>query len=145
MYVYLIDFTFELLLNFIKTNQTLLKMKLKLLSSFLLFSIFIFKAFSHTGKDTLTVQSVNKPEKTAFYQLDELDSKFPLSGQNFRITSEPDFTFENLKSEYKTDAEIFNNRAEASASFEEIVKKGKWIETLSNEDVNTLPVGIKHD
>src|SRR5690606_42045434 len=87
MYVYLIDFTFELLLNFIKTNQTLLKMKLKLLSSFLLFSIFIFKAFSHTGKDTLTVQSVSRPEKTAFYQLDELYSKFPLPGQDFRLSS----------------------------------------------------------
>src|SRR5690606_21074529 len=119
--------------------------KLKLLSSFLLFSIFIFKAFSHTGKDTLTVQSVSKPEKTAFYQLDELDSKFPLPGQDFRLSSEPEFTFENIKNEYKTGPSINSLRTEALSKFEEIDKEGKWIETLSNEDVSTLPVGIKHD
>src|SRR5690606_11560940 len=120
-------------------------MKLKLLSYFLLFFAFIFKAFPHTGKDTLVVQGINKPEETTFYQLDELDSKFPLSDQDFRITSEPEFTFENLKTEYKTGSEIYNNRTEASSSFEEIEKEGKWIATLSNDDVSTLPVGIKHD
>src|SRR5690606_26186201 len=120
-------------------------MRLKLLSSFLLFFTFLFKAFPHTGKDTLIVKDVSKPEKATFFQLDELDSKFPISEKDFRIASEPEFTFENIKNEYKTGPSIESLRTEALSKFEEIDKEGKWVETLSNEDVNTLPVGVKHD
>ncbi|WBU89250.1 hypothetical protein [Cellulophaga omnivescoria] len=53
------------------------------------------------------------------------------------------FNFKNIKEEFPTPKAIINDRNEAAAVLEEIDLKDTWVNTLSNNDIVTLPVGIK--
>ncbi|MCL5244263.1 hypothetical protein M4I21_00475 [Cellulophaga sp. 20_2_10] len=53
------------------------------------------------------------------------------------------FSFQNIKNEFPVPTPILNDRNEAAAVLEEIDLNDTWVNTLSNNDIVTLPVGIK--
>lgn len=124
----------------------------------LLLLIFLigFNSFGLESKsDSLTI-SGKKPEKSqpihsindfsigSYVELPELDKKFPRT-KNFKISSSPDFTFQNLKKEFSSSISSVNDaRAEAQASFKEIDSTGRWVASFANENIQVLPVGVKH-
>ncbi|WP_109852755.1 hypothetical protein [Aquimarina sp. AU58] len=103
------------------------------------------------GKDSLTVKTDKREkvvtENTAiskFVKFPELDKKFPLKN-TIDISYAPEFTFSNIKKEYNAPGELVNQgKEEAKVGFEEIDKEGKWVTSFSNEDIQTLPVGVKY-
>ncbi len=124
-------------------------MNIRLQYGLLFFCIFSFNlhVYSKTGKDTITVVNTSTLKSTSNIKvLHDLDEKFPVKDFKYTTTfSKPEFSFENIKSEYVVNDAILKDRDEALASFDEIESGDKWVSTLTNDDVRTLPVGIKHD
>lgn len=92
-----------------------------------------------------TVKADNPLEnKTQLFHFPELDKKFPIKNIINKVTS-PEFTFQNLKNEFKTSvASVNDSKSEAKAGFNEIDSTGRWISSFNNENIQVLPVGIKH-
>ncbi len=109
-------------------------------------------AIYSSGGDTLTVKNTsngrmlkkNEPISQSFH-FPEIDKKFPLKKNIHTIAAGPEFTFDNIHKEFPMMPEIVNDaRSEAAQGFKEIDSTGKWISSFSNEDIQVLPVGIKH-
>ncbi|WP_233195807.1 hypothetical protein [Aquimarina sp. MAR_2010_214] len=125
-------------------------MKIKVLLILLWIVPTLLYPFSN-GKDSLTVKT-DKGEKLVtestaipkFATFPELDKKFPL--RNVKdVYYAPEFTFSNIQKEYSAPGEsVEKGRKEAKAGFEEIEKEEKWVTSFSNEDIQTLPVGVKY-
>ncbi len=78
------------------------------------------------------------------FHFPELDKKFPLKS-NINSISSPEFTFDNIAKEFPQMPEsIVDARSQAERGFKEIDSTGKWISSFSNEDIQVLPVGVKH-
>ncbi|TSE05631.1 hypothetical protein [Aquimarina algiphila] len=123
-------------------------MKIKLLLLVICFvSLNSFNLYSNE-KDSLSLKKNTHPtseQKTAqFVQFPELDKKFPIENLVNKITL-PEFTFANLKNEFRAPVTSVNDsRSEAEKGFNEIDSTGRWISSFRNEDIQVLPVGIKH-
>lgn len=121
-------------------------MKIKLLLLLCCVGLYSSNLSAHE-KDSLSVKKdnpVEEEEKSEFFQLPELDKKFPIQNLVNKIVS-PEFTFDNLKKEFPLPVTSVNDaRSEAKAGFNEIDSTGRWISTFRNEDIQVLPVGIKH-
>lgn len=114
-----------------------------------MYLLYISNLYSHTIKDTIFSKSIDTISYANTGQnlkaLDNLDNKFPLNNFKYTTINKPEFSFDKIKNEYIVDDEIYKDRNFASASFKEIESDDKWVASLSNEDISTLPVGIKHD
>ncbi len=98
-------------------------------------------------KDTLSTRTTNPVEEivtnTNFVHFPELDKKFPIQ-KSVNIVSSPEFTFDNIKSEFPAMSnDIEKSKSEAKKGFREIDSTGRWIGSFRNEDIQVLPVGIK--
>lgn len=96
-------------------------------------------------KDSLHIKnkaSLNKNEPTKYVSFPELDEKFPTS--DFLNFSSQDFTFKKVEEIYPVDDKIIEARKEAQTGFLEIEENKKWISSFGNEDIQELPIGIKH-
>ncbi|SHJ48291.1 hypothetical protein [Aquimarina spongiae] len=117
-------------------------MKIILLKTFILFLVTIF-CYGSPG-DTLSVKksqsanSINPKEfVTSFFQFPELDNKFPFNHQVHR--------YDDLRKEiYEMPDTVNDAKSEAIEGFKEIDSTGKWISSFGTEDIQVLPVGIKH-
>ncbi len=118
----------------------------------LLFWLIVTQLYSHTSTITDSLVVKNNVENITkntiavkeLFHFPELDKKFPLH-QKKSVAILPEFTFPNIRNEYPASSELINEgKQEAKAGFEEIEKSGKWITSFSNENIQTLPVGIKH-
>ena len=80
-------------------------------------------------------------------QLNNLDNKFPIKKliNKSLVSSNQLFSFNNIASEYPLLSNEKEPRGEGKATFEEITNDGKWIDSFSSEDVQSLPVGIKKE
>ncbi len=67
----------------------------------------------------------------------------PISYKNHQ--TEASFSFANMKTEFPTPTAILNDRNEALAVMDKIEEGGTWLNKISNEDMVSLPVGVKHD
>ncbi len=122
-------------------------MKIKLLLLVCSVSIYSFSLFANE-KDSLSVKNnnpkVEEQNTSKFVHFSELDKKFPIQKLVNKITS-PEFTFSNIRNEFPVTATSVNDsRSEAKAGFKEIDSTGRWISSFRNEDIQVLPVGIKH-
>jgi len=58
---------------------------------------------------------------------------------------EDQFSFEHIKKEFPETFKDKNNRQEAKVNLDEIARDNKWVDSFSNEDIQTLPVGIQKE
>lgn len=108
-------------------------------------------ALYSSGGDSLSIKTHKKKHSynegktvSQFFQFPDIDKKFPIDNliNNLKI---PDFTFDNIEKEFPQTNEVINDtKLEAAEGFKEIDSTGKWITSFSNEDIQVLPVGIKH-
>ncbi len=121
-------------------------MNIKLPLLLFLCSIHLFGAVEKT-KDSLRVATQTTPATqvaAAYVQLPEMDQKFPRE-ETFEVHAEPTFSFDALRTEFAGVNAMANDaRAEAKASFKEIDSTGRWISSFGNENIQVLPVGVKH-
>ena len=125
-------------------------MNIRLQYGLLFLCIFSFNlhVYSKTGKDTIAVDNTSTLKSTSnINALQELDEKFPTRGFKYdnSIFFQPDFTFQKIKEEFGSNKEISLSRKFADDSFKEIEEKDHWVSSFTNDDVSTLPVGLKHD
>ncbi len=123
-------------------------MKIKLLLLLWCISFNSFYLIASGEKDSLSVKNnnpvVEEENTSGFVHFPELDKKFPIQKSFTKITS-PEFTFKNLKNEFPAATEMVNDsKSEAKAGFKEIDSTGRWVSSFRNEDIQVLPVGIKH-
>ncbi|MBL0683260.1 hypothetical protein [Aquimarina mytili] len=122
-------------------------MKIKLL--LLLWCLSLNSFFLIAGeKDSLSVRNTNPVEEnkintSQFVHFPELDKKFPIQ-KSINIDSSPDFTFDNLKREFPASAIIADSKKEAEEGFKKIDSADSWISSFGTEDMQSLPVGVKH-
>src|SRR5690606_13592411 len=78
--------------------------------------------------------------------LENLNLDFPIQEQAFKYASseQAEFTFNSIYSEYPVSENINNKRGEAIGSFDEIESRNSWVTSVNNEDISTLPIGVKH-
>ncbi|MEW7291726.1 hypothetical protein [Aquimarina sp. 2304DJ70-9] len=124
-----------------------MKIKLLLLLWCLSFNSFYLAA---SEKDSLSVRKTNpvKEEKTTsstseFVHFPELDKKFPIQ-KSINIVSAPEFTFGNIRKEFPAATAITDSKEEAEAGFKKIDSADSWISSFGTEDMQSLPVGVKH-
>ncbi|WP_103068654.1 hypothetical protein [Aquimarina sediminis] len=122
-------------------------MKIKLLLLLWCVGLYSFNLFAGE-KDSLSIKKNNPIEEeqkiSKFVHLPELDKKFPVHNLINKIAL-PEFTFDNIKNEFPAPVASVNDaRSEAKAGFREIDSTGRWVSSFSNEDIQVLPVGIKH-
>lgn len=125
-------------------------MKIKVLLILFLIAPRLFYSFNN-DKDSLAVKT-NKGEKVVtentaiskFVKFSELDKEFPLKNV-IDLAYAPEFTFSNIRKEYNAPGALVNKGREAAkVGFKEIEKEGKWVTSFSNENIQTLPVGVKY-
>ena len=87
-------------------------------------------------KDSLTLKKINS-------RLLNL----PVEGNPYKASSDgynPEFSWENIKKWYPVSDSIAKDRDIAAGSFTVIEDNGSWVDSFSNEDIQELPVGVKH-
>ncbi len=99
-------------------------------------------------KDSLTVKNTNPVEQkktnvSQFVHFPELDKKFPIQ-KSINIDASPDFTFDNIKKEFPAIPVVTDSKKEAEEGFKKIDSADSWISSFGTEDMQTLPVGVKH-
>ncbi len=99
-------------------------------------------------KDSLSVRKnlyVDESE-AEFFHFPELDKKFPVvHKESFVKVTSPEFTFDAIQKEFPAPLSLTNDaKQEAKKGFREIDSTGRWIGSFRNEDIQVLPVGIKH-
>ncbi|WP_234418193.1 hypothetical protein [Aquimarina aquimarini] len=135
--------------NYLITTKTFCVMRMRslLLLFFCIPMVMIGNVISNEKKkDTLANSNevVKESSTDQFFQLPELDTKFPIQ-RKLNISSAPEFSYELLEKEYNPPmAAVTDRKQEAKEGFEEINKYDKWITTFSSENIQTLPVGIKY-
>lgn len=106
--------------------------------------------YAHTGKDSIATVNTKAPvvkENTSTLEaLQNLNQNFPVQAEVFKyaIDKQAEFTFRNIQDEYPVSENINNNRQEAKGSFETIESENSWVTSVNNEDISTLPIGVKH-
>ncbi len=108
--------------------------------------------FGHLASIHLLKKEENPPSiakkvinNSVFEKLNMLDTKYPTE-QNVKFSEahDADFSFDNLNIEFPALSNDNRNRAEAKATLSKIVGEGKWVDSFSGEDIQSLPVGIQH-
>ena len=120
-----------------------MKIRLLLLLCFLNLHSFLLIAGE---KDSLVVKKTNLVEEeitSEFVQFPELDKKFPIQ-KSINIVSSPEFTFDNIKNEFPIVESVVDSKEEAKEGFKRIDSTDSWISSFGTEDIQSLPVGIKH-
>ena len=89
----------------------------------------------------------NLLRKGEFYNIDTpeylfLGNRYETAIKSKNIISE--FSWKNLKKWYPVSNSIAKDRDKAAGSFKAIEDKGSWVDSFSNEDIQELPVGVKH-
>ncbi len=101
---------------------------------------------AHKGDSTITttvVQKVIPISSRSKAGLDLLDKTFPITdASKIQVTSQ--FTHARLQKEYPVSNRILEDRQKAAAMFETIERQGGWVDSFANEDIQTLPIGIKY-
>ncbi len=72
-----------------------------------------------------------------------IDSTYSISSSVLKKYN-PEFSWENIKKWYPVSDSIAEARGQASGSFKVIEDQGSWVDSFSNEDIQELPVGVKH-
>ena len=120
----------------------------------LVFYLFLFlNNFSFaTNNLVLTDSTVVKPSvnfgnltpNQFQHSLARLDKKFP---SNIVMTNEQllRFTHYSLKKEFPEHYPTVRDKIDVAAVFDQIQKQNSWVDTFRNEDIQTLPIGIKYD
>ncbi|MCX2681998.1 hypothetical protein OOZ15_18750 [Galbibacter sp. EGI 63066] len=99
--------------------------------------------------DTLSLHAKKQPvvpeKKVSPSFLDKLASKFPEPVENSinRKISSPEFNWQYIKDTYKIPDTVATQQGIAAESFNEIEESGLWVKRFGNEDIVTLPVGVK--
>jgi len=74
-----------------------------------------------------------------------LDKKYTLNPSvNFQNNNDS-FTFNRLENEFPTPLVVANGRQEASVTMNKISEEGKWVDSFSGEDIQSLPLGIQKE
>ena len=125
-------------------------MNVRLLFSLLLLQCCLKNLYANTEKDTILSKNIDTIShivpKSKLTTLELVDKQFPINSFKYDQLDGPDFTFEKIKNEFPAPTEsITDGRSEAQAGFDEIDSKGRWISSFANEDIQVLPVGIKHE
>ena len=120
----------------------------KLLQNFILLYLFTLPLYSNTAKDTLSHKKIAPTPATAITlaqhkALSTLDEAFPLTIPPQTFTH-PEFTHQALQREYPINKNILEDRQRVAAMFTAIEKENRWVDTFSNEAIQSLPVGIKY-
>ena len=55
-----------------------------------------------------------------------------------------EFSWENIEKKYPVSDSIVKNRDLAASSFQVIENNGSWVYAFTNEDIQKLPIGVKH-
>ena len=76
--------------------------------------------------------------------LDALDESFPVVHSDQKSFTAPEFTYDRIRAEYAVGDKILEDRQKAAAMFDDIETQGTWVDSFSNEDIQTLPVGMKY-
>lgn len=80
-------------------------------------------------------------------KLDDLEAKYPTnnSKKTLENINNQAFSFKNLENEYPALGNEIKPRLEAKATFQQIADDNLWVDSFSNEDVQSLPIGIKKE
>ncbi|HEX9825432.1 MAG TPA: hypothetical protein VGA80_02450, partial [Flavobacteriaceae bacterium] len=101
---------------------------------------------------TKSVPGLNKALiKSSFFRMPQTSQ----SGENFTIDDSytippyfknhsPEFSWEHLEEWYPVSDTIASQRGLAASSFKAIESSDSWIDKFTNEDIQELPIGIKH-
>lgn len=123
-------------------------MRLRLLS-FYIFSLGIILNINAANptNDTLKLKEnklLNNEIIPSYFPLEAFKKQFPLE-KSFSIPSASTFTFENIKKEYGRDKKVDFDIEFANNTFKKIEKENNWVEKITDENVETLPLGVKYD
>ena len=122
-------------------------MNVKMYPYIVLLCLLIWSPFAFSSTDpvaTIAIDSVYVIENATHKALDLLDKQFPTAISQELVTA-PEFTYERIRSEYPVNGKILEDRQRVAAMFADIQTQGRWVDSFSNEDIQTLPVGIKYN
>ncbi len=125
-------------------------MNIKLRCSLILLFLFVSSLYPNTEKDSLVFSKNNTINTSSvstskFLMLHDLEKKFPLPKLVDQKITKPEFTHDHIAIEYSEDKKILPKRQEVAAVFGQIQTEGRWVDTFRNEDIQTLPIGIKYN
>lgn len=72
------------------------------------------------------------------------DSSYVFKPNLLRENYNPEFSWKNIKSNYPVSDSIVEDRELANASFKVIEESESWVDSFTNEDIQELPIGVKH-
>ncbi len=125
-------------------------MNSKLLCGYFLYAILVsgFSIRANTEKDSITIPAATTRSSTiktnTLSSLQQLDKEFPYSISENNNVSSPEFTYERIRSEFSVNERILEDRQKAAALFNNIDTEGRWVDSFSNEDIQTMPLGIQY-
>ena len=101
-----------------------------LLLFFLVYPLFSFAITVHTKSscNDSILKVLTRTTKTPYIAINDSNSEF---------------SWTNIKNEFNPSDDVLNDRNEAQAVLAELDLKDTWVNTIANEDIVTLPVGIK--
>lgn len=78
-----------------------------------------------------------------------LHVKYPRAGNSYKIATKsnsytPEFSWSNIDKWYPVSDSIVKDRGKARGSFKVIDDNDSWVDSFTNEDIQELPVGVKH-
>lgn len=97
--------------------------------SFFVFSILPVSGNNHKGSNIF----INYVKED-----DTLYSKLNFKG------NPPEFSWKNIQKWYPVSDSVVKNRNLAADSFQVIEDNDSWVDTFTNEDIQELPIGVKH-
>ena len=101
-------------------------------------NIRVSSSFKEIFKDSLKQKKIKAPLL-----------KYPSKGNPYKVNTSsdnynPEFSWKNIKKGYPVSDFIAKDRDKAAGSFKVIEDKGSWVDSFTNEDIQELPVGVKH-
>lgn len=132
--------------KFVAPNRLVYFMNRKLL---LCFSIIVYglKVLCCNALHAYTIPPYKNESISALQAklLNSLEKSYPFSTVNTAAPAAPLFTFKTIKSHFPVLNNESQSRLEAAATFQKITDDARWVDSFSSEDVQSLPVGIKHE
>ncbi|UNY99051.1 hypothetical protein MQE36_01575 [Zhouia spongiae] len=108
----------------------------------------------HNGTGNKGKSIVSKQEEVSIHEygstvsttfLKALEQKFPESDNTGNyIPNAPEFSWEYIQNTYTVDSLTNSQQLAAKGSFAKIEEQQHWVDEFSNEDIVTLPVGVKY-
>ena len=123
-------------------------MNRKLYYSLVVLCLYVFSLYPNTEKDSIVSISENTAphiiSDSTLSVLDKLDKEFPITVMKQSLISSPEFTYGRIRTEYPINNKILGDRQKAAALFSDIETEGRWVDSFSNEDIQTMPLGIQY-